>query len=52
METTRNELNKNLAQMTTVLRRMFHVLILNGECRHTMTDKTGGRVGEVRVHKL
>ena len=24
----------------------------NGECRHTMTDKTGGRVGEVRVHKL
>lgn len=27
---------------TTVLRRMFHVLILNGESRHTMTDKTVG----------
>lgn len=37
---------------TPVLRRMFHVLILNVECRHTMTDKTGGRVGGVRVHKL
>lgn len=37
---------------TTALRSMFHVLILNGECRHTMTDKTGGRVGGVRVHKV
>ena len=27
---------------TPVLRSMFHVLILNGECRHTMTDKTVG----------